>query len=141
MALNVLNIAHNKIYSLMDGEFLTQSANYHALAHLTLPSVTVQVVGEDTNHEGWSNDILNRHEIVISIHVHSSFIGFARNNPSTRANIDRVVEVLKANVDLGDNYRVLEVKVTSMDAEFDDSKTRGGEVLATILKVQRHTQV
>jgi hypothetical protein len=126
----IVNVAHDKIYDLMNDEFDIQTANYHTVAAMTLPSVTVQAIAEDENHEGWSNDILLRHLVQISIRVHTSYVGFARNHPNSRTNLN-----------LGDNYRVLEFKVAAMDADFDDSKTRGVEVLVTVLKIERHTQV
>lgn len=137
----IINEAHDKLYELMNAEFPSQTANYNTVAAMILPSVTVQAVSEDENNEGWSNDILMRHLINVSIRVHTSFVGFARNNPAARAYVDHIITQVRSNIDLGDGYRVLEFKVSSMDTEFDDSKTRGAEIVVTVLKVERHTQV
>ena len=136
----ILTTAHAKVYAVIDNAFIIQTEQLHTVANLAVPSVTVEAVGQESDNEAWSNDILLRHLITISVRVHTSYSNFARNTATTLTHLDTAITAIKASIDLDDSYRVWDIGVPATNVDFEDSATRGGELLVQVLKIERHTQ-
>lgn len=114
----------------------------HTIAFLAIPAVTVealtstQIVGD----EGVSNyDKFTNHEVVVSVRVHTGFVGGVADSEESTQLMDQVIDTIKKNLNM-DVYRVMDYEVIGINLEFEESQSIGAEAHITLHTIRNYVQ-
>lgn len=140
--------AHSKMVALIDNELgsgamspVASVYSYHGVADLALSGITVEPMTDvpvDTDGAIYMNEIVDNHEVTFSVRVHTGYAGGVHDVDGTAALMDDLVTALRTNLNLSDGYRIVGFGVQSYGAEFDESRSTGGELTITIHKVENY---
>ena len=107
-------------------------------------AVTIDNVQDQDIPEGWgkgATEVLIAHNLVVSVRVHTSYIGAEKKTTSTRVLVDQVVDRILTKVNLSSTYIVMNHNVQSYDSDFIESNTNGGSIYfnvrTNLFKTQR----
>ena len=147
---NHIGTAHAAIDTLMDALVTTMASGYdpaisyvygkHATAKLQLNAVSIQLDTDPMVDFGVSTGTLVDHQIVFSIRVHTAYAGGIHDGTKNRRLLNSVINKLKANEELGSSYWIANIEIVSVDSEFEDSATIGGELMVTVTYMATYTQ-
>ena len=112
--------------------------NYHAVADLDLPSITVEVesnVPSESDKAFYAGSFVHNHHITLSIRVHTSYSGMPEDSAHSVTVMDEVITALNTNLNLADGYRIISFGAQSYNIEFAESKSVGAELKLVVHKV------
>ena len=143
--LEPVGFSHYKVFALLtSGSIATNTYHYHDVADLQLDAISVGVETSQDSEDARSvtsirEEIIN-HETILSIRYHNSYDPGPMDHTIVRQRMDQIVTVIKANFNLGNNYKLLEFSSIVYDTAFSESETRGGQINVRVDKLLRHTQ-
>lgn len=147
---DVFSDAIDKVYTLMDALKTAMSASDptfsyvykgHHKAALQLNAVTVDCVGSGSDHVAGNAMQVIDHTILISVRVHTAYAGGIIDGLQNARLLNSIQSYLFANVWLGDNYIIEQIYDAERAVDFDESKTRGGEIHVTIKAMKEYAQL
>jgi len=142
--------AKDKIKVLLDALLTTMASGYdptflntydrHNVADIDLNAITIDTVEFETEPVGVTTGVLVRHVIRLSIRVHTAYAG-GRSMPDDNLKLlTSIANKLHDNENLSDNYRIVGIVDTDVNAEFVESGTLGGELIVEISYITTHIQ-
>lgn len=140
--------AHSKIDSLIDAlqtTLSTQDPKFtnvydgHRVANLDVPAVTIDIEEIEEDVVGAGSFVV-RYYPHVSIRVHTGYLGGLNDTVKQRRLITSIVNKLRDNVGLADDYRIEDLRDIRIGEEFSGSATYGATVTAVVAKGLVHTQ-
>ena len=140
-----VGFSHYKVYALLSsGSIADNTYYYHDVANLELDAITIGVESNEDSEDDRSVTSLGKqfinHQVILSVRYHGSYDPGSLDHLAVRRNMDGIVNKLKTNFNLGDNYKLMEFSSIIYDTAFPESQTRGGQVNIRVDKLLRYDQ-
>jgi hypothetical protein len=147
-----IETARDKLYALLNALKSTMSSGYnptfsylherHAVAKLLLNAATIDLDDVSQSDAQWqaASSTDTRYLLSFSIRVHTAYGDEFSDGQKQARLLGSITNKLKANYDLGDNYRLEDIGPISVNQSYGETDTYGGEVIAIISVVIAHTQ-
>lgn len=115
----------------------------HKVANLVLPAVTIS--GDATTNliddiAFRSTDEYVNHVIIISCRVHTGYLGWKSDRAENIQIIDEIIDIVKKNINIDANYRLMDFAVEDYNIEFEDSQSIGAEIKLEYHRILDYTQ-
>lgn len=146
-------MAHYKVYSLLySGSFSSQPDGTNVypsnlLADISIPtgsgSILVGVASDDLNDGGiYSNSVIDNHSIQLTVDIVTAYTNGQANLYQTTRLVDNVVNKLRSNYDLGDDYKMIDSTPIREPfiSEHSESSTIGARINVTVEKAMEYVQ-
>lgn len=116
--------------------------DHHDVAALLLNAVTIET--EEYNYEaplGSDASVVSvKYDITATIRVHTAYYLGGFDFQDNLDLLNSISNYLNEHRDLGDSYRIYNISPLQTRREFDESKSRGGELTVTIRIFRDYTQ-
>ncbi len=114
----------------------------HEIANLQLNAVSIALDIAETIGEGFSGSTKAvAHQMTFSLRVHTSLAPYGiRDDQKNARLLNSLVNKMKQNVSLGDQYVLTAIDSIVPNAEFAESESFGGEMMITVKRGVVHTQ-
>lgn len=113
----------------------------HTVPDLVLNAVSVGL--DNVNQENFSastNGASVQFYITFSVRVHTRYEDDEVDDQEVGRLVNSIVNHLRNKIDLEDNYRIFDIEEVDAIMTFDESETRGGQMMVTIGTTNRYTQ-
>jgi len=115
--------------------------SYHAVANLVLDAITVEPISNIpvTGDSGFGNgQLTENHEIILSVRVHTSYVGGIEQLDRTLELVDEVITAIKLNqyFSVDEQYKLLGFASEGINIEFSESQSVGAEIMVIIHKLE-----
>lgn len=114
----------------------------HAIANLQLNGVSVAISVAETEATGWSGSTKAvLHLMTFTLRVHTAYAPYGiRDDQKNGRLMNSLINKMKQNANLGDQYILWDIDSISFNEEFSESESYGAEAMLYVKRAVVHTQ-
>ena len=125
-----------------DDPTFTSVHERHDVPNLVVNSVSIALDIAETISQGYSGSTKAvAHQMQFSLRVHTSLAPYGiRDDQKNARLLNSLLNKMKQNVNLGDQYIITAIDSIVPNEEFTESESFGGEMMITVIRGVIHTQ-